>query len=399
MENNFELFFEKNNKTIEAYKKMPLQNVIFKISDSKTDDKEQILLQIVSLNKVSTKLPTWCNTPKILFPPSIHLEQSSSEIAADFKSKIVSNQLLIDLTGGYGVDAYFFSKRNKDVIYIEKYEKLFDISSWNFIQLKSNNITSINIDCDTFLNTFKSNVDAKEIMVYIDPARRDLNNNKMVSLQETEPNIVTLLPKIFKIATKVLIKTSPMLDIDTAIRELNNITLIYIVSIKNECKELLFLVEKDANVEPKILAINIENDTISEFSFYKNDEVAAIPNYSIPLIYLYEPSASMLKSGAFKLIATKNNLFKIAPNTHLYTSENINIDFQGKIFEIVADISLKQIKKYIIDNKINVITRNYPMTSQEVKSKYNLIDGGNYYLICFKNQKNITQTLFCKRLK
>lgn len=394
---NEDFFSEDNQNLIQELSLISIDKAILKLKSQKNIFSEQIIQQLTAKEKIKDKLPTWLATKNILFPPNLNLEQSSSEITADFKSKITTNQLLIDLTGGFGIDSYYFSKTYKSVYYVEKNENLFEIVKHNFKKLLQENITLINQDCITFLENFKTKLLQKEIVFYIDPARRDASNNKMVIFSETEPNILQLLPKLLTYANTVLLKASPMLDIDLAIKELQNITDIFVVSVKNECKELLFLIQKENQKAIKIHTINISKNKTEILTFEKKQELESQISYQTPLKYLYEPNASILKSGAFKWVGLTNNCFKIAPNTHLYTSETANLDFQGKIFEIVETINITEIKSYLKSNQINVICRNYPLTPQEIKKKYKIIDGGDLYLICFKDYKHKPLTILAKR--
>lgn len=398
MKIDFENFFLENSTLISQLLEMPMHKAILKVASLQLENKNQIIQQIAIAPKMACKLPTWAKNNKIIYPPSIYFEQCSSEIAANFKSKILSKPLLVDLTGGFGVDTFCFSKNYNSVIYIEKNTQLFDIVAWNFVQLNVQNVQIFNQDCATFLANFEPKKPADDIVFFIDPARRDAQNNKLVSFADTQPNILELLPKLFTFANTILLKASPMMDIELAIKELKNVANVFVISIKNECKELLFELKNIQTPIANILAVNIESTKTDVFECNKLLENQAFANYSNPLKCLYEPNVAILKAGVFKTIANVFQCFKISANTHLYTSEVINRDFQGRIFEIISPIHLKEIKNHILNNKVNIITRNYPLTPQEIKTKYKIIDGGELYLICFKNKEEKPITLLCKRI-
>lgn len=391
---DFEDFFSNENQNLLAtFSKLNFDKAVLKIASSKNVFKQQLVQQLSAYRKVESKLPTWISTNNILFPPSINLEQCSSEFTAKYKSELVSGELLIDLTGGFGIDAYFYSKCFKSVVYIERDKALTELVSWNFQQLNAQNIFVINQDANHFLKSFKSDISSKQICFYIDPARRNSKNDKMVRFTDCEPNIVDLLPTLFQFADTVLLKSSPMHDIDLALKELKNVAEVHVVSVKNECKELLFLLKNNHSQSTHFKTINIYPSQIQKFDFIKEAEQNAIIDFSETLNYLYEPNASILKAGSFKLICEKFNIFKISSNSHFYTSNELISDFPGRIFEIKSKFDASEKLKYFSDNKANIICRNFPLSPEEVKKKYKINDGGNQFLICFKD-KNDKPALF-----
>lgn len=348
--------------------------------------------QIVGRRKAKEKLPTWYQNEDVLYPPSINLEQSSSERTARFKAKMLTSEFAsvafkkfsaLDLSGGFGVDSFFISQKIEELNVAEPDENLLEIAKHNHIQLGNSNIQYFNATAAEFLKSSSRHFD----FIYIDPSRRSKENKKVISLSQCEPNIIELQDLIWKITTRLIIKTSPLLDIQQGMKELHHVKKVIVLSIENECKELLFVCEKGLENEPTIDAVNLENKEIT-VSFRMSEERMANVEFSNPLKFLYEPNASLLKGGAFKTVGKIFEALKIHPNTHLYTSDTLILNFPGRIFEIenyvTGQSSLQQIFPL---EKANVITRNYPLTAEELKKKLGLKDGGEKYLIGFSGLK------------
>ena len=348
----------------------------------------RIAEQIAGRRKAKDKLPSFYNTSAILYPPGINLEQSSSEHTAIFKTKIIEEESIgketaVDLTGGFGVDVYFLCRIFGKVEYIEPNESLLQIVQHNHQTLGSHNISHHHTTAENFLES-----SWKADLVFIDPSRRN-KGQKVFKLSDCEPDVTALYKSIFEKTDHLLIKTSPLLDIQQALRELPTVYKIYVVSVANECKELLFLCKRMVHSEPEIITVNILPTHIEKFSFTKAQEQQANVAYSSPLEYLYEPNASVLKAGAFKIIASSYGLSKIDVSTHLYTSAEYRSDFPGRIFRVEALIKSdsKVIQTYFPNGKANVMTRNYPLSAEELKKKVKLKDGGHKFLIGFSGPK------------
>jgi 16S rRNA G966 N2-methylase RsmD len=351
-----------------------------------------IAQQIVGKRKAKLKLPTWYKSQGIIYPPSVNLEQSSSEATAYFKNALIlatiaQRKSVADLTGGFGVDSFFFSKIFDQVTYIEPNAELAEIVAHNHHQLQADNIKYHTHTAEEFLESSTLKFD----LIYIDPSRRDENAKKVFRLSKTKPNVAALQSKLFERSNFILIKASPLLDIQVAMKELSNIQKIVIVSVTGECKELLLMMAKGFEAESTIEAVdlNIGGEIKHSFSFLLSEERLAEINFSDPLRYLYEPNSSILKSGAFKLVGNRNGLFKIDKNTHLYTSTELVKNFPGRTW-IIEKInpSEKELKDLLPDGKVNITTRNYPLMPEELKKKLKLKDGGDQFLIaCSGRQK------------
>ncbi len=348
--------------------------------------------QLAGRRKAKYKLPSFYKTKGIVYPPSINLEQSSSELTAQFKREVIQfnnpfkHSYGVDLTGGFGVDSYALGSICDHFDYVESNGDLLELANHNHKVLK---VTNINYHHTTAENFLKSTT-LFFGFIFIDPSRRN-KSQKVFKLADGEPNVIELLPVIFTKTDTLLIKVSPLLDIQQGLRELINVTKVFVVAVDNECKELLFLLQKAVIAEPDIHSINLSSvvDKKSEsFSFTLSKETKAVSAFSGPLTYLYEPNASILKSGAFKSIGQQFDLKKIQINTHLYTSDKLVPDFPGRIFKIIA-INPKpdQLKTIFDGDQTNVITRNYSLTPDELKRKLKLRDGGENFLIGFSGQK------------
>lgn len=336
----------------------------------------EIVEQIEAKKRSEKKLPTWFNTQNIYFPNKLNIEQTSSEIAAKYKSELISGNSIMDLTGGFGIDCYYFSKIFKIVQHCEINENLSKIVKHNSKQLDIQNINTVNTDGIEYLKTSKIVYD----WIYIDPSRRHDSKGKVFFLKDCLPNVPEHLDLLFKKSNNILIKTSPLLDLSIGISELKYVKTIHIVSINNEVKELLWVIENGFKEAIKIETANIKKNNIERFSFYFEDEKQSDSNYNLPLSYLFEPNTSILKAGGFNSIPKQLPVFKLHKHSHLYTSNEL-IDFPGRSFKIEKTIpyNKKEFKKLGI-KKANVTTRNFPESVQNIRKKFNIKDGGTNYL-------------------
>ena len=348
-----------------------------------------IAWQISGRRKAKTKIQLYYNSKNIIYPPGLNLEQSSSEETATFKASVLSENvdpknLLIDLTGGFGIDSLFLSKIFNQVTYIEPNADLIEYAKHNHQALGADNIEYINSNAEDFLNSFTGKADC----FFIDPSRRTGSNQKVFKLADCEPNVVSLLPQIFNHSAHLLVKAAPLLDLQQGLLELETVKNVWIVSVKNEVKELLFLCEKGFHDSPIITAVNLSSDQQS-FSFKLSEEKNTQTSLSDPLSYVYEPNASILKAGAFKIIGETFSLQKLQSSTHIYTSDKLINEFPGRIFktEGFPKADPKSIVPFFPNGKANVITRNYPLSPDELKKKLKLQDGGEKYLIGCSGEK------------
>lgn len=331
--------------------------------------------QIAAKKKSLRKLPTWFNTELIYYPPLLSIEQCSSEITAAYKAGLIRGDQLIDLTGGFGVDSYYFARASKSVTHCEINEELSAIARHNSVLLGQTNTTFVFGDGIEFL----TNTEQHFTTIYIDPARRS-TAGKVFMLKDCSPNVVEKWDLLLKKADRLLIKTAPLLDITAGLKELCHVAEIHIVSVKNECKELIWVIEGEFTGRTKIICTTL-NDVQKQFSFVIGDEIP-VPVFATVKKgdYLYEPDVALLKSGAFNLIAERYQLNKFHPQTQLYTSDKIVIDFPGRIFSIEEVVSASFIKKQ--KNRVgNVIVRNYPDKAAALVEKYQIKPDDSQFMI------------------
>lgn len=354
----------------------------------------ELIEQIESKRRSQKKLPTWFLQENIYYPNKLNIEQTSSEITAEYKASLLKGTSLIDLTGGFGIDSYYFSKRFNSVIHCEINDDLSQIVSHNFKQLKVDNVKTISSEGLEFLKNSEELYD----WIYIDPSRRDDVKGKVFFLKDCLPNIPNELDAIFKHSNNVMIKTSPLLDISAGLNELKYAKAIHVIAIDNDVKELLWILEKGYNSKISIETINLKPERNEVFNFSYSDESKIDSNYSLPLTYLYEPNSAILKSGAFDSVAAQLEVFKLHKHSHLYTNEQL-IDFPGRRFEIIKALYYnKRAIKNLNIKKANITTRNFPETVQQIRKNFKIKDGGTSYLFFTTNMFDEKVVLICKKL-
>ncbi len=353
---------------------------------------QELATQIIAKKSCKKKLKSWYDCPNIYYPNKLNIEQTSSEITAKHKSNLISGNNIIDLTGGFGVDCFYFSKQFKNVTHCEINTELSEIVTHNFKQLQSKNIKTQNINGIEFIASQNNSYD----WIYIDPSRRHDSKGKVFLLNDCLPNVPKHLDLLFSKANNILIKVSPLLDISSALKELKQVKHIYIVAVQNEVKELLFILEKEHLNDTSITATNILNNKTDSVTFtYKKHHNT---EYSKAKQYLYEPNAAILKSGMFNEIAEKFNLYKLHKHSHLYTSNDL-IDFPGRRF-IIKDIlqyNKKALKKRFKQKQLNITTRNFPKSVSKIREELSIKDGGNQYAFFTTAIDDSKTVLICEK--
>jgi hypothetical protein len=352
-----------------------------------------ILNQIEAKTKAKDKLPSWFTTEKIIYPSKVSIEQTSSEKTALYKSTIVSGSTLIDLTGGFGVDDYYFSKKVKSITHCEINTELSEIVAHNFRELGV-----VNIDCKAgdSLSALAS-MNQKWDWIYIDPSRRNDAKGKVFMLKDCLPSVPDNLEYYFKNSDAILVKTAPLLDISAGILELQNVKTIHIVALENDVKELLWELHKDYTGTIEVKTINLLKDKTETFNFNWNTQ-SHTSNYSLPQRYIYEPNSAIMKSGGFDEVARFYSLNKLQKHSHLYTSATL-ISFPGRIFEIENCIPYRkqELKTYLQNKKANITTRNFPDTVENIRKKWNIKDGGTRYCFFTTDENNNKIVLICNK--
>jgi hypothetical protein len=353
-----------------------------------------ILNQIETKTKSKDKLPHWFATKNILFPSKISVEQTSSEKTASYKSELVSGESLIDLTGGFGVDDFYFAKKIKNVTHCEINPELSQIVKHNFEQLNVKNISCHSGDSLEILTQLNSKFD----WIYIDPSRRNDAKGKVFMLKDCLPNVPEHLDFLFNYSDRILIKTAPLLDISAGLSELTNVKSIHIVALENEVKELLWELHKDYLGKTILKTINILKEKQGVFEFVL-DENPEIPEYGLPENYVYEPNSAIMKSGGFDEVGTFYKLKKLHKHSHLYTSSEI-IAFPGRIFEIENTFQFhkKEMKNCLAGKQFNITTRNFPETVESIRKKWKIKEGGNQYCFFTTDENDNKIVLICKKI-
>ncbi|WP_300910043.1 SAM-dependent methyltransferase [uncultured Bacteroides sp.] len=354
-------------------------------------DMPAALTQIAGRQAAAEKIPSWHKVEELVYPRHLSLEQCSSEATARYKASLIPALpagTLTDLTGGFGIDCAFLSSKFQQATYVERQEELCEIAAHNFPQLGLTHIRIENTDSVRHLQEM-SPVD----WIFIDPARRDGHGGKTVAIADCEPDVSALETLLLAKAQHVMVKLSPMLDLSLALQELKHVQEAHIVSVNNECKELL-LILGHADLAPEEIPIHCVNlqakggrcmpDGQPAFCFTRAQEQASASIYAdIPGKYLYEPNASLLKAGAFRSIARIYRVEKLHPNSHLYTSELPVEGFPGRCFQIAGLCTLnKKEMKATLGNtkKANITVRNFPASVAELRKRLKLAEGGDVYL-------------------
>ncbi len=335
--------------------------------------------QIQARENIKDKLPSWYACRDLFYPSKLSTEQCSSEATASYKAQLATGNSLCDLTGGLGVDTYFFSRNANKVTYVEQNETYCEAARANFLALGATNIEVCHADATVMASRVIADT------YYIDPARRTSDNKRVFALTDYAPNVLEIKETLLRQGQRLIIKISPMSDIPAVLQLLPETTDVHIVSVRNECKELLFVLGKTPVCQPvRLHTVNFTTSSEQYFSFSADEEKEAHPRYTSQIgNYLYEPNSSVLKSGAFKLVATRYGLEKLHPHSHLYTSGQPVREFPGRTFQVrgILDFSgklLKHISRTI--PKANIATRNFKLSVNELRSRSKIKEGGNIYL-------------------
>ncbi|QDA60698.1 class I SAM-dependent methyltransferase [Hymenobacter jejuensis] len=358
----------------------------------------ELVRQIQARQKARVKLPAWADNPDLIFPPALSVEQASSARTATFKADLVDGQRLADLTGGFGVDSSFFASRIPEVHYVERDPKLVAVVQYNLAQLGIGNVTCHAADALAFLKSS----DEKFDWLYLDPARRSNADRKIYKLRDCEPDVVRLMPLLLHKSQRILLKTSPMLDIEQAILELKHVRRLWVVAVDNECKEVLYELGPEPAVDPERFAVNLlRNGDQQEFRLNRARETRAIARYAEPQQYLYEPNVAILKAGGFRSIGTAFEFLKLQQNSHLYTSDILRTDFPGRIFRIIATERYDgdALKAHLGPAaRAHVTTRNFPDTVAEFRQRTGIREGGETYLFATTDLRGRLMVLVCEKL-
>lgn len=357
--------------------------------------------QVEGFHMAKDKLPSLSLCDDFVYPPKLNREQCSSEATAVFKAEEYAlDKTIADITGGLGIDSIFMSKTAKSVTYIEQNKELYNVAQHNFQALSLSNIECRYTDGIQFLKETDRHFD----LIYIDPARRDDHGRKVSAFEYCTPNILENFDLLLSKTDLVLIKSSPMIDISVALSQLRNVVSTTVLSVRNECKEVLFLCSSKVTTSSTICrCVNIRTDGgMDELTFSRETETSLTIPYSATINkYIYDPNVSLLKGGAFKTVAQTYNIAKLHRNTHLYTNSEIIKKFPGRVFEVIKELRLsaKEVADNIPNGKAHVIVRNYPLGSQELQKKLQLKEGGELFVIALTKCDEKKTLLLCHRIE
>lgn len=336
--------------------------------------------QIEGLRTAAEKWPSLVEHEAYLYPPRLNREQASSEATARYKASLLHGTSVADLTGGMGVDTMAFARAADKVDYVERDPRLCSFMKHNANALGLANIVVHQADCIEWLAGCEEN---SFDTLYIDPARRSASGRRVAAFEDCTPDILQHMPLLRSHCKRLIVKASPMIDIDLACRQLGQVAEVHVVSLRGECKEVLFLCGGTV-ADTVIHCVSIDGAQMPDFVFTRAEENAAAVDYCTAVgRYLFEPDASLMKGGPYRLIGERWRLAKLAPNTHLYTSDHMPNDFQGRRFEVVQEIKLdrKSLSVSIPQHKAHVITRNYPDEAAVLQRRLGLTEGGDMFVI------------------
>ena len=355
-------------------------------------DMTYALDQIAGRQKARAKIPSWAAIDGIVYPPHLSMEQCSSEKTARYKAQIAGKGTkIVDLTAGFGVDIAFMSAGFNEAIHVEQQPQLCAISSENYKRLELNHIQTICSDGVEYLHQMEH-----ADLIFIDPARRDQHGSRTYGIADCTPNILKIIDEMLEKSQRVIIKLSPMLDWQKAVNDVGHVSEVHIVSLGNECKELLLVVEK-TEAPLKIYCVN--DDTIFNYTF--NDEIGVFYSGPTPEKYLYEPNASIMKAGCFDLISKRFDIYQPDANSHLYISDKIVEGFPGRGFVIdrVCTMNKKELKKVLTGiDKANIATRNFPLSVADLRKRLKLKDGGEVYIFATTDAKRGHLLMVCRKI-
>ncbi|WP_353197559.1 hypothetical protein [Parapedobacter defluvii] len=353
----------------------------------------ELAQQLDSRQRCRKKLPRWYETPGIYYPEKRSVEQASSQVTADYKASLISpGTRVADLTGGMGVDSLFFAGRAEGVVHCETNGKLSQIARHNAFQLGVHNIDFRVTDGLAYLQS--QAVDTFDC-IYLDPSRR-VGHRKVFRLEDCEPDVVEVQNWLLEKAKKNLIKCAPLLDISAALERLHGVSEIHIVSVDNECKELLFIRIRGYQDTPRMVVAALGGKT-AKLAFDADAEKTAVARFGDPEEYLYEPDAAFLKAGAFKFISQHYGIHKLHTHTHLYTSTQRIPDFIGKTYRVRNVVQYADFKKSKDPVYATISTRNFPVNVNALHQRHKIHDSGDMHLFFCTGGKDRLLVIFASK--
>jgi hypothetical protein len=387
---------------LETYKNTAIDSVVLKLRNQYDEATVKFIVgQLNGRRRANQKLPVWGRTEGLIYPSTLSFEQCSSEETALWKGQMAGKgACLVDITGGFGVDCFYMGQGFEQVHYIEAQATLVDYVQHNFKLLGARHTQLHTGDGLEWLAAWNGKAD----VLYLDPARRDDRKGKVFLLEDCTPNVVACQDLLRKKARRVLLKLSPMLDLKNVLRALKGVQQIAIVSVRNECKELLVELGEPAVELAKIPLVCVDlgyadggNVTYKSTWEFRNSAVTI----GVPRTYLYEPNKSLLKAGVQNKCAVDFALDKLGLQSNFFTSDHLHTDFPGRIFEFETLIKAKAkvVHKYLGGKKANIIARNYPINAKELYKRLQIIPGGTHYLIATQLEGQQKALFVAKRIQ
>ena len=364
-------------------------------------DMAYALDQIAGRQKARVKIPSWASIDGIVYPPHISMEQCSSEQTARYKARIAGNgEKIVDLTAGFGVDMAFMSAGFKQAVHVEMQPQLCAISSENYKHLGLNHVQVVCNDGVGYLHQMEH-----ADLIFIDPARRDQHGARTYGIADCTPNVLEIIDEMLQKADRVMIKLSPMLDWQKTVADVGNVSQVHIVSVGNECKELLLEVKKGKDEKVKVFCVN--DDQVFSYEIGETHPFTPSPLHSFtpsPLhsfTFLYEPNASVMKAGCFNLISHRFGITQPDANSHLFLSDKLVEGFPGRgfVIERVSTMNKRELKEALASiDKANIAVRNFPLSVADLRKRLKLKDGGDVYIFATTDAKKGHLVMVCRKI-
>ena len=364
-------------------------------------DMAYALDQIAGRQKARVKIPSWASIDGIVYPPHISMEQCSSEQTARYKARIAGNgEKIVDLTAGFGVDMAFMSAGFKQAVHVEMQPQLCAISSENYKHLGLNHVQVVCNDGVGYLHQMEH-----ADLIFIDPARRDQHGARTYGIADCTPNVLEIIDEMLQKANRVMIKLSPMLDWQKTVADVGNVSQVHIVSVGNECKELLLEVKKGKDEKVKVFCVN--DDQVFSYEIGETHPFTPSPLHPFtpsplhPFTFLYEPNASVMKAGCFNLISHRFGITQPDANSHLFLSDKLVEGFPGRRFVIerVSTMNKRELKEALAGiDKANVAVRNFPLSVADLRKRLKLKDGGDVYIFATTDAKKGHLVMVCRKI-
>ena len=374
-------------------------------------DLQMALQQIAGRQTARRKLPSWAAVEGIVYPPHLNMEQCSSEQTARYKASLTpipspkgeGSDVFVDLTGGFGVDFYWMSQGFKQRVYVEQNDSLCTISSHNF-EVLGHKCSVCCCDTATYLSTMP-HVD----LIYMDPARRNEHGGRAYGIEDCSPNVLELLPLLMEKANRVMLKLSPMLDWRKAVEDLKYVSEVHIVSVDNECKELLLLLDQERSADLRVVCVN--DDSCFEF-FPGQGKIVPEERNGFSLgekrpfaigetAFLYEPNASIMKAGCFEELEQRFPVQQISQNSHLFLSSVEIEDFPGRRFQIssISSMNKQELRTALKEvERANISVRNFPLSADQLRKKLKLKDGGDVFIFATTMSDGEHRLFICRKI-